>query len=248
MPNQLFISDIHLSSTRPSTLTMWQRFLQTKPQAGDRLYILGDLCDVWVGDDDDAPLANQVREALRQLTERGVALFIQPGNRDFLLGKQFVRQVGATLLPDEYCVSVAGKQTLLLHGDLLCTNDHAYQKARKRWRNPIVQWLLLRKSLAARRKIAADYRQRSRANMLGRPLSEMDACEATVLHLMQRHQVTQMIHGHTHQPAVHQHVLWNGQTGWRCVLDEWHAEHASVWVDDGTSLSCERILCVGSTP
>ena len=222
---------------------MWQRFIQTKPQAGDSLYILGDLFDTWVGDDDDRPLANQVRTALRQLTERGVTLYIQQGNRDFLLGKTFAQQVGATLIPDEYCVSVAGKPTLLLHGDLLCTNDHVYQKARKRLRHPVARWLLSCRSLKARRQIAAEYRQRSREVMVGRPLSEMDACEATVLAYMQRHQVTQMIHGHTHQPAVHQHVLLNGQAGWRCVLDEWHAEHASVWVDDGASLLCERITC-----
>ena len=241
MPNQLFISDVHLSGARPRTLAMWQHFIQTKPQAGDSLYILGDLFDVWVGDDDDAPLANQVRTALQQLTERGVALYIQQGNRDFLLGKAFVRQVGATLIPDEYCISVAGNKTLLLHGDILCTNDHAYQKARKRFRNPVIQWLLLRRSLQARRQIAAGYRQQSRESMVGRSLSEMDACEATILNFMQRHQVTQMIHGHTHQPAVHQHILPNGQTGWRCVLDEWHTEYASVWEDDGVNFQCERI-------
>ena len=241
MPNRYFIADVHLSSTRPTTLALWQRFIQNGPQTGDSLYILGDLFDTWVGDDDDAPLAEQVRHTLRQLTQRGVTLGIQRGNRDFMLGKTFARQVGATLLPDQQVLQVAGLPTLLLHGDQLCTDDHAYQKARRRLRNPCLQWLLRHRSLAARRRIATAYRERSLASQAQRNLDELDAVTTTVLDYLQRYQVQQMIHGHTHRPAVHQHTLPHGQIAYRYVLDEWHTAHASVWVDDGARLYCNRL-------
>lgn len=241
MPENLFISDLHLSEERPQTLQLFLNFLQQRPQAGDSLYVLGDLFDAWVGDDDDAPLATSVRNAFRQLTDRGVKLFIQRGNRDFLLGKRFMQATGGTLLPDPYKITVAGHPTLLMHGDLLCTDDLAYQKARKKLRNPVFQWLAMRKSLPARRQMAADYRKRSGEVTAMTAADIMDANVDTVVRYLEQHSATQMIHGHTHRPMVHQHALSQGLPATRYVLDEWHREHAALWVDNGHTLQRETI-------
>jgi UDP-2,3-diacylglucosamine hydrolase len=241
--NKHFISDVHLSDARPDTIALWQHYLRTGPQTGDQLYILGDLFDVWIGDDDDAPLACQVRTSLQQLTRRGVALYLQHGNRDFMLGRRFARQTGATLLPEVHYLTVAGQPTLLLHGDQLCTNDHHYQAARRRLRSRWFQCLLRLRTLHARRCVAANYRARSHNSPT--PLSQMDATANAVLEQLQRYHANQMIHGHTHRPAVHQHHLPNGQVAQRYVLDEWHTTHASVWIDDGHHLHRQII---GSPP
>lgn len=241
MPENLFISDLHLSEARPQTLALFEQFLARRPQPGDSLYILGDLFDAWVGDDDDSPLAETVRTALLRLTQRGVKIFIQRGNRDFLMGRRLMRATGAQLLPDPYLTNVAGQPTLLMHGDLLCTDDLAYQKARRKLRNPLFQWLALRRSLAARRQIAAKYRARSGEVTSMTAADIMDANEKTILEYLQRHGATRMIHGHTHRPAVHEHALPDGGVATRYVLDEWHGDHAAAWVDDGSSLRREEI-------
>jgi len=242
MPDKIFISDLHLAETRPETTDLFERFLAQRPRPGDQLYILGDLFDAWVGDDDDAPLAQRVREALRALTRRGVEVLVQRGNRDFLMGRRLMRETGAQLLPDPYPTTVAGRPTLLMHGDLLCTDDLAYQKARRKLRNPLFQWLALRRSLAARRAMAAEYRRRSGEVTAMTAADIMDANQQTILEYLQRHHATQMIHGHTHRPAVHEHRLPDGTTAHRYVLDEWHADHAAAWIDDGDSLRREEIF------
>jgi len=223
---------------------MFLEFLRQRPQTGDSLYILGDLFDVWVGDDDDAPLANTVRQAFAELTGRGVNLYLQRGNRDFLMGRRLMRETGARLLPDPYLLQVAGKPTLLMHGDLLCTDDIAYQKARRKLRNPVFQWLALRRSLGARRQMAAEYRRRSGETTAMTAADIMDANPQTVLEYLRRFGAEQMIHGHTHRPAIHEHPLGNGRTATRYVLDEWHDDHAAVWVDNGNSLHRENITRV----
>lgn len=241
MPENIFISDLHLAEERPKTLAMFLRFLRERPRPGDSLYILGDLFDVWVGDDDDAPLAQSVRQAFRELAARGVKLYLQRGNRDFLMGKRLMRDTGAMLLEDPYRMTVAGRPTLLMHGDLLCSDDVAYQKARRKLRNPLFQWLALRKSLAARRELAAAYRRRSGEVTAMTAAEIMDANRDTVRDYLRKHRATQLIHGHTHRPAVHTHDLGNGVEAIRYVLDEWHSDHAAAWVDDGQQLRREEI-------
>lgn len=241
MPDNLFISDLHLAAERPTTLAMFLDFLRDRPQAGDSLYILGDLFDAWIGDDDDAPLAETVRNALQALTGRGVKLYLQRGNRDFLMGKRLASETGAQLISDPYRLQVAGRPTLLMHGDLLCTDDVAYQKARRKLRNPLFQWLAMRKSLQGRRKMAAEYRRRSGEVTAMTAAEIMDANTAAVIDYLERENCTQLIHGHTHRPAVHQHRLTDGSPAVRYVLDEWHEDAAAAWVDDGTSLVREEI-------
>lgn len=237
MSRQWFISDLHLTEERPQTVALFERFLIGYPQAGDRLYILGDLFDAWIGDDDDAALAQRIRGALRTTAARGVALFIQRGNRDFLMGKRLMRACGAERLPDPALATVAGEPTLLMHGDLLCTDDTDYQKARRRLRNPLFQWLMLRKSLESRRRIAAEYRRRSGEKTAVTPAEIMDVNPDTVTDYLMRYGVHRLIHGHTHRPATHEHRLPVGGTATRIVLPEWHADHATAWVADGSTLS-----------
>ena len=236
MTKQWFISDLHLAIERPHTLTLFEHFLASYPQPGERLFILGDLFDVWIGDDDDAELANRVRRALRSASDRGVKTFIQRGNRDLIMGKRLVRECGAMLLPDCFVTTVAGQSTLLMHGDLLCTDDVDYQKMRRRFRNPLFQWLMLRKPLQERRRIVAQYRSRSRELTALKPADIMDVNAATVVRFLKKHRVSQLIHGHTHRPAQHEHQLPDGTLATRLVLPEWHEDHAVAWVDDGKIL------------
>jgi len=236
MSKQWFISDLHLAIERPGTLALFEQFLATYPQAGDRLFILGDLFDVWIGDDDDAELAVRVRTVLRALSDRGVALFIQRGNRDLIMGRRLMRDCGAIMLPDCFVTTVAGKPTLLMHGDLLCTDDGDYQKTRRRFRNPVFQWIMLRKSLTERRRIVAEYRRRSSELTALKPTDIMDVNQDTVVRYLKKYRVRQLIHGHTHRPATHRHRLTDDDVATRIVLPEWHDDHAVAWVDDGVSL------------
>jgi len=236
MEKQWFISDLHLAIERPKTLTLFEHFLAAYPQVGERLFILGDLFDVWIGDDDDAELATRVRAALRTASERGVELFIQRGNRDVVMGKRLMRECGARLLPDCHVATVAGEPTLLMHGDLLCTDDVDYQKTRRRFRNPLFQWIMLRKSLQERRRILAEYRKRSRETTALKPADIMDVNADAVVRYMSKYRVRRLIHGHTHRPATHQFQLPDEGAATRIVLPEWHGDHAIAWVDDGTEL------------
>lgn len=233
---QWFISDLHLSEQRPGTVELFTAFIDSAPQPGDRLFILGDLFDAWIGDDDDADLADTVRKTLRAVSDREVSVAIQRGNRDFLMGRRLMRACGAELLPDCYRCSVAGKPALLMHGDLLCTDDIPYQKARRRFRNPLFQWFMLAKPLASRRRIAAEYRRRSGQETALKPANIMDVNDDTVIDYLRRNNVELLIHGHTHRPAWHQHVCPDGRTADRLVLPEWHEDHAAAWVDDGQTL------------
>lgn len=237
MTKQWFISDLHLAIERPHTLTLFEHFLAAYPEPGDRLFVLGDLFDVWIGDDDDAELAKRVRSALRAASDRGVTLFLQRGNRDLVMGKRLMRDCGATLLPDCFVTTVAGQPTLLMHGDLLCTDDVDYQKARRRFRNPLFQWVMLRKPLQERRRILAEYRRRSREITALKPADIMDVNVNTVIRYLDKHRVKQLIHGHTHRPANHEHRLRDDTVATRLVLPEWHEDHAIAWMDDGAKLT-----------
>ena len=236
MARQWFISDLHLAIERPHTLELFERFLAGHPQPGDRVFILGDLFDLWIGDDDDAELARRVRVALCAATERGVAIDLQRGNRDIMMGRRLAEDCGARLLPDRYVTEVAGERTLLMHGDLLCSDDVDYQRMRRKLTNPLVRWVLLRKSLRERRRIANDIRRRSGEQKALKAEDIMDVNPDTVARYLRRHRVARMIHGHTHRPALHQVTLPDGRHAERLVLPEWHADHATAWVDDGTSL------------
>jgi len=220
LAESLFISDLHLSAERPTALRLFLRFLRERAVQAERLYILGDLFDAWIGDDDRETPAAEVIAGLRELTDAGVGVLLQRGNRDFLLGRRFCHATGCCLLTDPARIDLYGAPTLLMHGDLLCSDDHDYQRVRRRLRNPFVQWLFLCKSLDRRRAMAADYRRRSGEAMATKSADLMDVNDHTVRDYMLRHTVARLIHGHTHRPAVHRLDL-DGLTAKRIVLGDW---------------------------
>ncbi|MGQ9659329.1 MAG: UDP-2,3-diacylglucosamine diphosphatase [Thermochromatium sp.] len=216
----LFISDLHLRSDQPATLDCFLRFLAGRARAARWLYILGDLFDVWIGDDDDAPLNRVVQSALRALTDSGTECAMLHGNRDFLLGRAFLRATGCRQLPDPCLIQIDGEPTLLMHGDRLCTDDLDYQRFRRRVRHPLVKRLFLWTSLARRRAIAADYRRRSVLANSAKTATIMDVNQQAVIATFRRYGATRLIHGHTHRPADHVHEV-DGRAAQRLVLAEW---------------------------
>jgi UDP-2,3-diacylglucosamine hydrolase len=225
----LFISDLHLAPERPATIQLILDFLKGRARQAQQLYILGDLFDAWVGDDDDTPPYPQIRAALRELTASGTACGLMHGNRDFLIGRAFCRDTGWTLLRDPTRIALDGEPVLLMHGDLLCTDDLAYQRFRRRIRNPLVKLLFLWKPLEHRRQVAADYRRKSGAATAEKPAAIMDVNQRTVATYLRRFRAGRLIHGHTHRPAEHR-ITVDGRQLYRSVLAEWHEDLGEVLV------------------
>jgi len=225
----LFISDLHLSPERPATVRLFLAFLNGRARRAGRLFILGDLFDTWIGDDDDTPPYPEIRDTLRELTAAGTDCALMHGNRDFLIGQTFCRDTGCTLLRDPTRLEFDAEPTLLMHGDLLCTDDLAYLRFRRRIRNPLVTRLFLWKSLASRRQVAADYRRRSGAATADKPADIMDVNSGTVADYLRRYHATRLVHGHTHRPAEHD-LLVDQKPAHRSVLAEWHTSRGEVLV------------------
>ncbi len=245
--NTLFISDLHLSEERPHITAAFFAFLEGKTQGFERLYILGDFFDAWIGDDDDRPLAETVARALSGVATRGVKIFFQHGNRDFLLGKRYAARCGMQLLPELHVLDEAGQHILLAHGDQFCMQDVAYQQFRALVRNPQWQQEFLAKSLDERRAIAAQLRAKSKeANSL-KAEDIMDVTSAEVETALIQHQCQILIHGHTHRPARHALVLPNGEAAERVVLGDWTEEqYCYLQCKDGAfDLVWERAPSVG---
>jgi UDP-2,3-diacylglucosamine hydrolase len=236
----LFISDLHLSAERPATVELLLGFLAGRARQASRLFILGDFFDAWIGDDEDAPPIPDVISALRGLTAAGTACFLMHGNRDFLIGRRFCRATGCALLKDPFLTAFDGEPTLLMHGDLLCTDDQAYQRFRRRVRNPLIQRLFLWKSLVSRRALAADYRRKSAAANAGKNEQIMDVNQSTVAEYLRRFGAARLIHGHTHRPGEHLLSLAGGQAR-RLVLAEWHEGRGEVLVHQSGAWRRERV-------
>lgn len=232
----LFISDLHLESARPDGIERFVDFAEREACAAERLYVLGDLFEAWIGDDDTDPGVRPVAAALKRLTGAGTACFIMHGNRDFLIGERFIAETGCTLLGDYETVDVHGAPVLLTHGDLLCTDDKDYMTLRATVRDPAWQAAFLAKPLEERRAIADGLRQLSRTEIAAKPEDIMDVNQAAVEATMQRFGVSTLLHGHTHRPAVHEITL-DGEKAVRIVLGAWH-ERASIvrWDEKGFEL------------
>jgi UDP-2,3-diacylglucosamine hydrolase len=222
MKPALFLSDLHLSPDRPDAAAAFHAFARGPARSASSIYILGDLFDWWLGDDQlRDPFAQAVAKSLRETTDAGVPVFVARGNRDFLLGAEFERATGARLLPEQRVVDVGGTDTLLLHGDELCTDDADYQRYRARIRTPAAARRLLALPYFARRGVGWYLRRASRdANAL-KPEAIMDVSEDAVAAAFRQHRVTRMIHGHTHRPARHVHTV-DGIARERIVLADWH--------------------------
>jgi len=221
----LFISDLHLEETRPDITGAFLRFLDQKTSGIERLYILGDFFEAWIGDDERTPLQETIAGALKAVSDRGVEIFLMHGNRDFLIGEEFCERAGATLLDDPTVVDLYGTPTLLMHGDSLCTADEEYQKFRANMRNPQMQKMMLARPLEDRQKMARQLRDMSMAKNQGKAEDIMDVTPEEVVREMETHGVQQMIHGHTHRPAIHD-LQANGQPATRIVLGDWDE---NVW-------------------
>ena len=228
MPETLFISDLHLDPERPVITGLFLEFLRQQSGQAEALYILGDLFEAWVGDDDLSEMNTTVCAGIEACVSAGTRVFIMHGNRDFLLGQDFAERCHVTLLDDPACIDLSGTKTLLMHGDLLCTDDTQYQSFRQMVRDPDWQAALLSKSLQERRLMAQEMRRSSREETRGKAESIMDVNPDTVADIMGRHQVEQLIHGHTHRPDVHELVLGDGAAQ-RIVLGDWY-EQGSVLV------------------
>ncbi|GKX44066.1 UDP-2,3-diacylglucosamine diphosphatase [Pectobacterium carotovorum] len=225
----LFIADLHLSVHEPAITAGFLRFLRHDAIHADALYILGDLFDAWIGDDDPQPLHATVATELYALHQRGIPCYFVHGNRDFLIGKRFAKQSGMTLLPTETVLDLYSQKILILHGDTLCTDDRHYQQFRRRVHNPFIQRLFLLLPLSLRMKIAAKMRATSQHENQKKSQQIMDVNHDAVLERLRHYQVKTMIHGHTHRPAIHQ-VALGESSGRRAVLGAWHEEGSMIKV------------------
>lgn len=235
----LFVSDVHLDAARPQATAAFLRFLaDAAPRAGT-LYVLGDLFEAWIGDDDDAALAAELAAAFRRLTHAGTRVAFMHGNRDFLVGSAFAARTGIELLPESHVADVEGTRTLLLHGDTLCTGDAAYLAFRSQVRAPAWQQAFLAQPLAARREFAARARAQSTAHTATAPESLMDVAPAAVHAALRDAGVRRLVHGHVHRPAVHAFDL-DGTACERFVLGDWY-DQGSVLEIDGDRVTLATI-------
>lgn len=234
----LFISDLHLSQERPAITKLFLRFLQERAVSADALYILGDLFEVWLGDDMVLPEYQPALEALKLLSEQGLSIYIMYGNRDFLMRQSFEALSGTTLIPEPCVIDLDGQATLLMHGDVLCTDDVAYQQFRTMVRNPQWQDALLAKTPEQRLALAREYRAMSQTEMAKKDETIMDVNPQAVIETLRQHHVFHLIHGHTHRPGFHQFDL-DGQTSQRIVLGDWY-EHGNYLVCEGHQCRLEN--------
>jgi UDP-2,3-diacylglucosamine hydrolase len=218
-----FISDLHLSAQEPHITAAFLRFLKHIAPTGDALYILGDFFESYIGDDDNDPYVASIADALLQLAQTGLPIYLMHGNRDFLIGNTFAKTAGVTLIPDPTIITIANQPLLLMHGDSLCTLDKNHQRFRKITRNKIIQTLFLWLPLSFRKKLAADLRTESMKENHYKSAEIMDVSENAVDQAIQQYQADKLIHGHTHRPMI---------TNKRIVLGSWEKQGNYLKIDE----------------
>jgi UDP-2,3-diacylglucosamine hydrolase len=235
MPNHtLFISDLHLEPAHPEMVQLFLNFLEQQAPQADALYILGDFFEVWIGDDDDNAFIQQIRRALRALTQK-IPVYFMVGNRDFLLGERFAKATGCQLIEDPTLINLYGTSTLLLHGDSLCTFDKHHQKFRKISRNSRYQKIFLTLPLFLRRQIAKWLRGLSKKHNQTAHNYQLNVNPTEVNHFLKEFHTSQMIHGHTHQPNIHS-IEIDGKICKRIVLGAWHNQGNALRVDNNNNI------------
>jgi UDP-2,3-diacylglucosamine hydrolase len=235
----LFISDLHLATDRPRILDQFHAFLESTARGADALYVLGDLFEEWLGDDNgEDPLNARVASAFARLAGGGTPVYFMHGNRDVLVGQEFAKRAGAKLLADPSLVDLYGTPTLLMHGDTLCTDDVKYLTWRAYAHDAANQARFLGQPLAARRAEMEALQARNRAEKLGKTAEIMDVNVGTVEEVLREHGYPRLIHGHTHRPARHVHTV-DGRECERYVLADWY--------ENGSYLACDAAGCVSVT-
>ncbi len=227
----LFIADLHLSGENPHLTSLLDYFVDQLTGDAQAIYILGDLFEVWLGDDMVLPDYQPAIAAIQRLTARNIPVYVIHGNRDFLLRQHFCASTGATLLAEPAIITLNGTPTLLLHGDTLCTDDLRYQQLRQMVRDPHFQSQFLAKTPAERIAQARQYREMSKSETSNKSSDIMDVNQTTVEEIMRKYHVTQLIHGHTHRPAVHRFNL-DGQPMTRYVLSDWGQRGSYLMCND----------------
>ncbi|KDC52933.1 UDP-2,3-diacylglucosamine diphosphatase [Pseudoalteromonas fuliginea] len=220
-----FIADLHLSENRPDISAAFFDFLNTHilNKDVDALYILGDFFEVWVGDDYITALSSDVAKHLKAVSDSGTPVYFIHGNRDFIIRKQYADMAGMTLLAEQTVIDLYGTPTVILHGDEMCTQDTEYQNFRKKSRGWWWPKLMLAMPLWYRKKIARNAREKSKLSQADKPIEILDVVDDAVLATFAKHNVTNMIHGHTHRPNVHTYKI-NEQTLTRTVLGDWYTQ------------------------
>lgn len=228
----LFISDLHLSPDLPKTTDCFVRFMRQEAITADALYVLGDLFEFWIGDDDPSEFAQQIRDEFRALTAQGVPCYIIQGNRDFLLGRGFCKQTGVTLLNEHTVIDLYGQPALIMHGDTLCIEDVKYQQFRKKVHSPWIQRLFKALPFFVRKRIVQRVQTDIRQHKGNKSLDIMDVTQSEVEKVMTDANVTLLIHGHTHRPNIHEFST-NGHPMQRIVLGDWYHQGSVLICDPG---------------
>jgi len=230
----LFIGDLHLSADRPDITRAFNEFLDSQLDDVQALYILGDLFEIWFGDDLAEAFAIDLAKKLHHLSKK-MPIYYLHGNRDFLLGKDYATKAGMTLLPEIHCIDLYGVPTVILHGDSLCTLDKAYQRFRQFRNLKLAKWIYTHLPRNTRQNIALNIRSKSTQSNMQKSVSIMDVEQDAVAAILDSTQTVQMIHGHTHRPAIHEIKSSSGVTCKRVVVGDWY-EQASV-----LSVSAEKL-------
>jgi len=230
-PVTYFIADLHLSENRPDITACFLSFLKNEATKAEKLYILGDLFESWIGDDDDSIFVKDIATALNQLSSTKTEIYFIHGNRDFLLGKKYAQSCGMHLLPEVATIELYGQKVVVMHGDTLCTRDVDYQKFRKKSRSWWWQTMIKSLPLFVRKKIAANYRKRSAESTAMKSEEIMDVTESEVVKSLTSHNSQTLIHGHTHRPNIHS-IEANGKPAKRYVLGDWYTQGAWLKVDE----------------
>ena len=232
----LFISDLHLEADRPDIGKQFLNFLQTDASEADDLYILGDLFEAWVGDDDPNTHYFTIKRAIRKVVDNGIPIYFMHGNRDFMVGREFANETGVQILDDPYRVKMYGENALLTHGDLLCTDDVSYQRVRLMTRDPDWQATMRAKPLKDRLRMAEEARRQSLEQTLNLSMEIMDVNQDAVVQMIQKHNVDVLLHGHTHRPGTHT-VQVGHRKAKRIVLGDWYTQGSVLrWDSRGPKL------------
>ncbi len=219
----IFLSDIHVSNEHPEISKQLKEFLLKEESKTNAIYVLGDLFEYWLGDDDPNPLFKEIKQIFKKLSDKNISIFFIHGNRDFLIGESFAKETGCQILHDPYVIDLFGEKVLLSHGDIFCTDDKEYQLFRNQTRDPAWKESILSKSLSFREEFAKQARLESSKHTSSKKNEIMDVNKDEILKMYEKYNVDIIIHGHTHRPAIHD-VFFNEKNYKRIVLGDWYEQ------------------------